>query len=644
MSTVQAKTAASFDASIGINIHPPYAGTAYANESLWLPELEAAGFEDVRTNWDENQPTMDAPIEQLAAAGVKVLITSDALYREGETPQSMVNYLVAHPQLAASISEIAGPNEINANFSDWQTGIVPFMQALYTAVKANPVTAHIQIVAPNFDNMQYDQNLATQLGSISQYVDLGDIHGTNGGDAQNAAYFTQVEQTATTLSGAKPLINTEGGYSAGTDSDGHAVPLPADAIQVDVLRYYFDDFAAGIGFSDLYQMIRQTPGDTSWGDDFSVVTDTGAPTPVYNEIKAVTTLLHDSGTPPATPGSLNFTLAGADSSTKTILLQKSDGSFWLSYWEDKQYYEYSVADANKGYTNVAPTQLTLQLAAAASGALYNPYSGSIAAVSTFNNATSINLTATTIPQLIEITPATIAAASPAATASTPDTLSLQISEDAWMGDAQYTVSVDGKQVGGTLTAHTLNTSGAGEQVSLQGNWGAGSHTVAIAFINDAWGGTAATDRNLYVKSIGYDGQTDANTSAAEYSNGSVQFSVGGANPAVAAPPDKLVLNLSEDYYQGDAQFSVAIDGKTLTTPQAVTVLHSSGGTEQFVFSGNFGAGNHDVAVSFLNDAYAGTPTTDRNLYVGSIGFDGNTFVSGGSALYSAGTQHFTVHS
>ena len=29
-------------------------------------------------------------------------------------------------------------------------------------------------------------------------------------------------------------------------------------------------------------------------------------------------------------------------------------------------------------------------------------------------------------------------------------------------------------------------------------------------------------------------------------------------------------------------------------------------------------GTHDVAVSFLNDAYAGTATTDRNLYVNAI--------------------------
>src|SRR5206468_351785 len=38
----------------------------------------------------------------------------------------------------------------------------------------------------------------------------------------------------------------------------------------------------------------------------------------------------------------------------------------------------------------------------------------------------------------------------------PDKLVLNISQDAYQGDAQYTVSVDGKQVGGTLTAHAAH--------------------------------------------------------------------------------------------------------------------------------------------------------------------------------------------
>ncbi len=219
------------------------------------------------------------------------------------------------------------------------------------------------------------------------------------------------------------------------------------------------------------------------------------------------------------------------------------------------------------------------------------------------------------------------------------TLTLLISEDAYKGDAQFQVSVDGTQVGGTQTAHTLHSSGDYEEVQLTGNWNAGAHTVQIAFINDAYGGTSSTDRNLYLGGIAYDGTSYANTSAALYSNGSRSFTVGGSAGSTAAPSPVLTLNLSEDAYQGDAQFTVSVDGKTISSPQSVTTLHSSGSSEAFAFTG-LSAGKHDIGVTFTNDAYGGSATTDRNLYVNSISFGQNQYA--GASLFTNSTQHFSV--
>ncbi len=118
-----------------------------------------------------------------------------------------------------------------------------------------------------------------------------------------------------------------------------------------------------------------------------------------------------------------------------------------------------------------------------------------------------------------------------------------------------------------------------------------------------------------------------------------------AAPASSADPgtasiDTLKLGMSEDYWNGDAQFQVSIDGKQLNAADTVTALHANGAVQDFSFTGNWGAGPHDVAVSFLNDAYAGSPSTDRNLYVESLNLDGKSV--GGAALYANGTAHFTV--
>jgi hypothetical protein len=57
--------------------------------------------------------------------------------------------------------------------------------------------------------------------------------------------------------------------------------------------------------------------------------------------------------------------------------------------------------------------------------------------------------------------------------------------------------------------------------------------------------------------------------------------------------------------------------------------------------GDWAPGAHSVAVNFLNDASVGTPTTDRNLYVDKVTYDG---VAGTQTLqlYSGGAQSFTL--
>ena len=161
-------------------------------------------------------------------------------------------------------------------------------------------------------------------------------------------------------------------------------------------------------------------------------------------------------------------------------------------------------------------------------------------------------------------------------------------------------------------------------------------------INDACGGTSATDRNLYVNSIGYDGTTYAGTTGALYSNTTSTFTVGGSTTTTTAPADLLTVTLSEDAYAGDAQFVLFLDGKQVTTAQSVTALNCNGDTQTFSFSGNFGAGSHTVGVQFTNDAYGGTSTTDRNMYVKALGLNGATVAGASANLYSAGTANFAI--
>jgi len=72
------------------------------------------------------------------------------------------------------------------------------------------------------------------------------------------------------------------------------------------------------------------------------------------------------------------------------------------------------------------------------------------------------------------------------------------------GDAQFTISVDGTQIGGVQTTQALHAAGQSQVFKLLGNFTTANHTVTVRFLNDAWGGSAATDRNLYVNSATID--------------------------------------------------------------------------------------------------------------------------------------------
>lgn len=228
-------------------------------------------------------------------------------------------------------------------------------------------------------------------------------------------------------------------------------------------------------------------------------------------------------------------------------------------------------------------------------------------------------------------------ATPPVTPAAPDTLVINVSEDAWEGDAQFTVSVDGTSIGGVRTATTLHSGGNTHADTLPGTFGAGPHSVAVSFINDAYGRTPTTDRNLYVQSVGINGNMSTNPPATLLSNGTATFDVQVPPPA---PRTSLVLGLREDAWQGDAQFTASIDGKSLGVAQSVTALQSLGQSQDFTFAGQFGVGTHDLAVSFINDAYGGTPATDRNLYVNSVAVNSVTAPGASSTMLSNSTAHF----
>lgn len=192
------------------------------------------------------------------------------------------------------------------------------------------------------------------------------------------------------------------------------------------------------------------------------------------------------------------------------------------------------------------------------------------------------------------------------------------------------VQIDGKVVGQvTVSSSTLSNYAITASVS------AGTHTVGIAFSNDYYGGTATTDRNLFVKTLTITRPTTTTpTSSTVFSAPATQFQnkpVGAsmadgtwniwANGAIS---NSVSFSSSSSYtfvvnaYGSNAggawpTMQIQIDGQSVGE-----VSVSSSTLANYTIKANVAAGSHQVGIAFTNDYYGGTSTTDRNLYVKTL--------------------------
>ncbi len=227
-----------------------------------------------------------------------------------------------------------------------------------------------------------------------------------------------------------------------------------------------------------------------------------------------------------------------------------------------------------------------------------------------------------------------------------DSLVLKISQDAWKGSAQYTVSVDSKQVSGTLTASATASTDQQDTITINGDFASGNHTLTVTFINDAYGGNAATDRNLHVEGVSFNGTTLAKSTANLLSNGSANFNF--SKPVGPAPTiqtigsgeDSLVLKISQDAWRGSAQYTISVDNKQVGGILTASAYHALAQDDLVTVRGDFATGPHKLTVKFLNDAYDGSAAADRNLYVDGITYNGVAVANSTKAMLSGGPADF----
>ena len=204
-----------------------------------------------------------------------------------------------------------------------------------------------------------------------------------------------------------------------------------------------------------------------------------------------------------------------------------------------------------------------------------------------------------------------------------DSLVLYMAEDAYQGDAQFSVSIDGKPYGGVFTTQANHASGQTQAFTIHGNFGQAKHEVTVNFLNDF--SDSGGDRNLFMSGASLDGNPLVGVALNEYGGGAQSFAILGKPVlpvTIGAGPDVLSFSIGETPYTANARFTLFVDGVQQGAAQVASALHNYGQTQTFSVNGTFGPAAHKISLGFITGASATATTVPVVLYVDSLRYDG----------------------
>ncbi len=696
ISTVQAMSTSDFIGKIGMATHLDNFGTGYSqNYGNLVADMQYLGVSLIRAGADMDfdggggQYYADE-VETAMAAGIRfdLIINTDS-----QTVSSYTSIFDTLEQAdPGGIASIEGPNEV---YPTNLATAAAYVTSLSTTVAADPLLSSIPLLG--YTILSYSPVANTQEGDQDSSVTMGNAHTYSGNLPPNLedSWFVPInlgdtpgETYAVTETGYEtasvPLAN---GSSSGVSDDVQA------KYDLDNLLDLIREGANAVYIDELYDL-QDNAADNE--DNFGIFTYNDTPKEAAVALHNLTTILADPGATAAsfTPGTLAYSITNLNSNVDgpaldqdfgfgilvgvaqtlptygySLLLQKSDGSFDLAVWQEPEIWD-NATDSQLA----APTILsTITLAqAAASIEVFDPLIGT-SPIATYTDTNEITIGVSDHPIIVEIdpfpgaseppappaappivqqviTPAPVAASpspspAPVVTGSGPDTITLLISEDAYQGDAQFTVAIDGQQVGGVFTTTAQNSLGQQQQFVFNGTFNPGTNDISVSFLNDAYGGSPSEDRNLYVLGASQNGVASASSDLVFLGDTTQTMTIGNPAPGpsvLGSGPDTLALTVGEQALFGDAQFTVSVDGSQIGDTETATAIEAAGQTQIFDVEGDFGSGPHTVTINLLNGTYiAGYPLAVTALYISGATIDGTPIAGSASSIVTLASTSFT---
>ena len=324
--TVEARTAGSFVDSIGVNTHTYYDDTVYYSEFGTIEQrLRELGVHHIRENLMPDRSDQYERLSQLAAAGVKSTLILGSPEDGAGGLKELTEILSS--DLRGSVDAVEGPNEYDLHGgSDWMSSLAPYQSQVYSSIKSNPALSSLPVLGPSLGNTNSDGS------AVSGSLDYGNIHSYPNGEAPENN-VSRLLATATEMSGPKPVMATETGYHTAVNWTGDHYPASEAAQATYTPRLFLEYFRRGIIRTFSYELVDEFPNPSrdESESNFGLLRNDLSPKPAFTALRNLTTILADSSTA-FTPGKLDYTVSGDDDDLHQLLLQKSDGSYYLALW------------------------------------------------------------------------------------------------------------------------------------------------------------------------------------------------------------------------------------------------------------------------------------------------------------------------
>jgi len=401
ISYVSAVSTENFINSIGINTHLDF--TAYSSQlSTVIADLRYIGVKNIRdsANSAADLGTTGSWQQVANATGAKF----DAYLGEGSVA-TMQSGLANAVTLAKQgiLNFIEGGNEEDQSYAtslgNSLAKTAAYQQTVYT-------TAHA--LGVSVINMSFGTGWGTSstgdygtVGNLASYANYANAHTYFGTGNTPLSTIATLNSDAQLAAVGKPVITTEmGWYTTGSTTDASADTVTEQAKYM--LDGLLDAYQAGDAKTYLYELLDEGTSTTNTEDHFGLFYANGTAKPAAVALHNLTTLLADTGTTATTftPTGLSYQLTGTLSTDHSMLMQKSDGSYWLAVWNEARLSGPSTPAA----ITVPNHTVTLTLASAATTIeIYDPLTGTTA-TQTVSNASTVTLSVPDHPILVEIIP------------------------------------------------------------------------------------------------------------------------------------------------------------------------------------------------------------------------------------------------